>query len=87
MSDQKWVVQVVVGDESVFWELYCVYVCFVYWIVQGILGFVVDVEDVMQEMFVVVWCKFFGFELQGEFILLWLVMICCFQVVNWFWWC
>ena len=70
------------GDEGAFRALYRAHVLPVYWIAHGILGSVVDAEDVAQETFVVAWRKLPGLELVGASVLPWLATICRFQAAN-----
>ncbi|GAB3599567.1 RNA polymerase sigma factor [Microbacterium tumbae] len=81
-QDQEWAARAASGDESAFRALYRAHVRPVYWIAHGILGSVVDAEDVTQETFVVAWRKLPRLELAGESILPWLATICRFQAAN-----
>lgn len=81
-EDQDWVARAAAGDEGAFRALYRAHVRPVYWIAHGILGSVVDAEDVAQETFVVAWRKLPGLELVGESVLPWLATICRFQAAN-----
>lgn len=81
-EDQDWAVRAASGDESAFRSLYRAHVRPVYWIAHGILGSVVDAEDVTQETFVVAWRKLPGLQLVGASILPWLATICRFQAAN-----
>ena len=81
-EDQELAARAAAGDESAFRSLYRAHVRPVYWIAHGILGSVVDAEDVAQETFVVAWRKLPTLELAGESILPWLATICRFQAAN-----
>lgn len=81
-EDQEWAARAAAGDESAFRAIYRANVRPVYWIAHGILGSVVDAEDVTQETFVVAWRKLPKLELAGDSILPWLATICRFQAAN-----
>lgn len=81
-EDQDWVARAAAGDEGAFRALYRAHIRPVYWIAHGILGSVVDAEDVAQETFVVAWRKLPGLELVGASVLPWLATICRFQAAN-----
>ncbi|MGF6821293.1 RNA polymerase sigma factor (sigma-70 family) [Microbacterium sp. ZKA21] len=81
-EDQEWAAKAAAGDESAFRAIYRAHVRPVYWIAHGILGSVVDAEDVTQETFVVAWRKLPKLELVGDSILPWLATICRFQAAN-----
>ncbi|GEP46598.1 sigma-70 family RNA polymerase sigma factor [Microbacterium saccharophilum] len=70
------------GSDEAFRALYRAYVRPVYWLAHGILGNVVDAEDVTQETFLAAWRKLPGMELAGESLLPWLATICRFQCAN-----
>lgn len=81
-QDQEWVARAAAGDEGAFRALYRAHVRPVYWIAHGILGSIVDAEDVTQETFVVAWRKLPTLDLLGESLLPWLATICRFQAAN-----
>ncbi|UYO98423.1 sigma-70 family RNA polymerase sigma factor [Microbacterium sp. M28] len=81
-EDQEWAAAAAAGDERAFRTIYRAHVRPVYWIAHGILGSVVDAEDVTQETFVVAWRKLPTLELAGESLLPWLATICRFQAAN-----
>ena len=81
-DDAALVAQAANGSELAFRTLYRAYVRPVYWLAHGLVGNASDAEDVVQETFLVAWCKLPALELAGDSLLPWLATVCRFQAAN-----